>query len=61
MSLLLPAIFFTVPLVCALVVWGWTTGRDRRQLRRAFAVGRAESIVRLPQPVEPMPVFGRVA
>lgn len=38
--------------------WGvFTFVRERRRLTRAFRSGRAEGVVRLPQPVEPLPTF----
>lgn len=58
-------ILFLIPFlgpVAAGAGWGvFTFMRERRQLTRAFARGRAESVVRLPQPVEPLPTWEPVA
>lgn len=61
MSLLLLAVVFCVPVAAGCVVGLFTFIHSRRQLARAFAHGRAESLVREPMPIEPMPTFEVVA
>lgn len=57
MSILLLAVVFCVPVAAGSAADLFTFVRDRRLLRKAFVQGRAESVVRLPMPIEPMPVI----
>lgn len=47
---LFAAVFLT-PIAAGVAAWLFTACRDRRRLDRAFAQGRCESIIHLPQPV----------
>lgn len=57
MNLWLLTIVFCVPIAVGCTAALFTLIRDRRRMAVAFRQGRVESVVRLPQPVEPMPTF----
>ena len=61
MNMLLLLFVFAAPIVWGAAVGGFRWVRDRRRMTAAFARGRAESVVRLPAVVEPMPVLERAA
>lgn len=61
MNLALLAAVFGVPVAAGCVTGLFTFIRSRLQLHKAFRQGRAESLVREPMPIEPMPTFEVVA